>query len=72
MQSGGGTEGSSGRALTLARAPARPGDVRARCEAAFLAHLIATAARAPQTRTKRRADPADAAAAYRLVAGMAG
>jgi len=32
--------------------------------AAFLAHLIATAQRAPQTRVRRRAEPADACAAY--------
>ncbi len=32
--------------------------------AAFLAHLIATAQRAPQTRARRRAEPADACAAY--------
>jgi hypothetical protein len=41
-----------------------------RGDAAFLAHLIATDAQAPQTRTKRRADPAEAPAAYRAVAGM--
>jgi hypothetical protein len=33
--------------------------------AAFVAHLIATHQRAPQTRARRRADPADAVAAYR-------
>jgi hypothetical protein len=32
--------------------------------AAFLAHLIATTQRAPQTRARRRAEPADACAAY--------
>jgi hypothetical protein len=31
---------------------------------AFLAHLVATAQHAPQTRTLRRAAPAEAAAAY--------
>jgi len=32
--------------------------------AAFLAQLIATALQAPQTRARRRAEPADATAAY--------
>ena len=41
------------------RAPGRP-----RSRADFVAHLIATADRAPQTRTLRRATPADAQAAY--------
>lgn len=35
----------------------------------FIAHLIATAERAPQTRTLRRATPADAQAAYRAHQG---
>ncbi len=35
-----------------------------RPQAVFLAHLIATASDAPQTRQRRRADPQDAAAAY--------
>ena len=34
-------------------------------EAAFLAHLIATKAMAPQTRDRRRAEPEEAIAAYR-------
>jgi len=33
-------------------------------QTAFLAHLIATAQREPQTRDRRRAEPAEAAAAY--------
>jgi hypothetical protein len=33
--------------------------------AAFLAHLIATKDQLPQTRERRRAEPADAIAAYR-------
>ncbi|MEI9804585.1 MAG: hypothetical protein WDN48_09130 [Pseudolabrys sp.] len=33
-------------------------------EAQFLAHLIATKDRLPQTRERRRADPAEAIAAY--------
>jgi hypothetical protein len=42
----------------------------ARPDAAFIAHLIATAEQAPQTRTLRRADVADVEAAYRSVANM--
>jgi hypothetical protein len=35
-----------------------------RARADFVAHLIATAAQAPQTRSRRRAEPQDVAAAY--------
>jgi len=35
-----------------------------RASADFVAHLIATSAQAPQTRARRRANPADAIAAY--------
>lgn len=34
----------------------------------FLAHLIATNTQVPQTRSRRRAEPRDALAAYRAVA----
>jgi hypothetical protein len=45
---------------------ARPASsMTARPDAAFLAHLIATAEQAPQTRVLRRADLADVEAAYR-------
>jgi len=40
----------------------------ARPDASFIAHLIATAEQAPQTRVLRRADVADVEAAYRAVA----
>jgi hypothetical protein len=39
----------------------------ARANAAFVAHLIATAAQAPQTRARRRAEPDAASAAYRAL-----
>jgi hypothetical protein len=39
--------------------------------AAFLAHLIATADKAPQTRQRRRAEPQDAAALYASCAALA-
>jgi len=35
--------------------------------ASFVAHLIATAVQAPQTRARRRAKPEEARAAYRAV-----
>lgn len=38
--------------------------------ATFLAHLIATKDHLPQTRERRRAEPADAIAAYRTVAAI--
>jgi hypothetical protein len=38
-----------------------------RADPTFVAHLIATAEHAPQTRSLRRATPADAQAAYRSV-----
>ena len=40
--------------------------------AQFLAHLIATKDMLPQTRERRRAEPAEAIAAYRAVAAMTG
>jgi hypothetical protein len=39
--------------------------------AAFLAHLIATALQAPQTRQRRRAEPQDAAVLYATAAAYA-
>jgi hypothetical protein len=41
-------------------------------QAAFLAHLIAMKDHHPQTRERRRAEPADAIAAYRAVAAITG
>jgi hypothetical protein len=38
-----------------------------RAHADFIAHLIATAAQAPQTRARRRAEPQQATAAYRAL-----
>ena len=43
-----------------------------RCDAAFLAHLIAMAAQVPQMRERRRAEPHEAAAAYRAAAERSG
>lgn len=40
---------------------------KARANAGFLAHLIATAACMPQTRERRRAEPDAALAAYRAL-----
>jgi hypothetical protein len=51
--------------------PATPVSSRvARPDASFIAHLIATAEQAPQTREQRRAAVADVEAAYRSVANM--
>lgn len=41
-------------------------------QAAFLAHLIATKDQLPQTRERRRAEPAEAIAAYRAMAALTG
>jgi hypothetical protein len=43
------------------------GGADARASADFIAHLIATAAQAPQTRARRRAEPEEAVAAYRAL-----
>jgi hypothetical protein len=48
----------AGRPIESRRAPS------ARPSPAFLAHLIATAQHAPQTRARSRAEPADAIATY--------
>lgn len=64
----------SGRALVVtAPAPTgnRPFARGERPSAAFLAHLIATAQNAPQTRERRRAMPAEAVAGYATAAGRA-
>jgi len=56
---------SSARAvIALAPITPRDTDLNARPQAGFLAQLIATADKLPQTRERRRADPADAIAAY--------
>lgn len=54
--------------IPLALSPSRefaggPANIRPRAD--FLAQLIATAAQAPQTRLRRRAEPYEAADAYR-------
>src|SRR5712692_2380553 len=57
---------ASGRAL-VPTTPSRCSEAAAmshRPAAAFLSHLIATALMAPQTRVRRRAEPADASAVY--------
>jgi hypothetical protein len=49
--------------------PARPTGTSTRAYASFVVHLIATRRELPQTRARRRTEPADAARAYR--AGLA-
>ena len=60
---------SSSRALVpLAIGSADPHPSRTpRRQAPFLAHLIATARQEPQTRERRRAEPAEAIAAYQAM-----
>lgn len=65
--------GSESRALVaLAPASAPPPPPANYREASFLAHLIATKDRAPQTRERRRAEPSEAIAAYRAAAALIG
>jgi len=62
---------TAGRSLVpLARPRRRARDRRhpARASAVFLAHLIATAQQAPQTRARRRAEPEAATSAYAAAA----
>ncbi len=56
---------SQSRAL-IPLQPIAPGDtpLRARPQAAYLAHLIATNDKLPQTRERRRAEPAEVIAVY--------
>jgi hypothetical protein len=62
---------SASRALTVLTGPAhQTTSAHTRGDAAFLAQLIATREQVPQTRAKRRAEPTEALAAYRAVAGM--
>jgi hypothetical protein len=58
-------ETASSRAL-IALQPIARGDTgpQTRPQAGFLAHLIATDRKLPQTRERRRAEPAEAVAAY--------
>ena len=65
------SESSASRALTVIAASPRAVSAPRR-DAAFLAHLIATRTQAPQTRARRRAEPAEAIAAYRGVGSLRG
>jgi hypothetical protein len=47
-----------------------PSITSSRSSADFLAHLIAIDQQAPQTRTRRRAEPAQATLAYRATLGL--
>ena len=59
------------RALTVVAPPAAREDrPMAYRDVSFLAHLIATKAHLPQTRAKRRVEPAEAMAAYRAAAAL--
>jgi hypothetical protein len=64
----------AGRALTVVEPASRtapPSLTSQRSSADFLAHLIAIDQQAPQTRTRRRAEPAQATLAYRTAFRLA-
>jgi hypothetical protein len=64
----------SERALTIVEPSPRivpPTIASNRSSAQFLAHLIAIDQQVPQTRTRRRAEPAQALAAYRTTLSLA-
>jgi hypothetical protein len=65
-------EGQTESRALVAIAPAAPREplVTPRQAAPFLAHLIATQSKHPQTRLRRRAEPSEAVAAYRAVASL--
>lgn len=66
-----GREGSRALVPVVAPASRSPRHTGAPARsAAFLAHVIATAADAPQTRARRRASEAEAAAAYAAASGL--
>lgn len=58
------------RALVVTATQAATPTVPVYRQAAFLAHLIATKAQAPQTRERRRAEPSEAIAAYRTAGAI--
>jgi hypothetical protein len=63
---------ASGRAL-VPTAPGSPtAEVGPRPRGTFVAHLIATATDAPQTRARRRAEPDEAISVYAAAAGEPG
>ena len=57
--------GTGNRALVVLAPAATPEPSTIYRQAAFLAHLIAVKDHLPQTRERRRAEPAEAIAAYR-------
>jgi hypothetical protein len=61
---------SASRALTVIAGSTGRASTQSRGDAGFIAQLIATAAQAPQTRARRRAEPAEVLAAYRAVANL--
>jgi hypothetical protein len=64
----------AGRALLVVEPASRtvpPSITSQRSSADFLAHLIAIDQQAPQTRTRRRAEPAQASLAYRAAFRLA-
>lgn len=66
----GADEGATESRALVVTAPAAEPPAPVYRQAAFLAHLIATKAHAPQTRERRRAEPSEAIAAYRAAGAM--
>jgi hypothetical protein len=64
--------GESRALIALTPAPATYEPSGSHRQAAFLAHLIATKGQLPQTRERRRAESAEAIAAYRAAANLTG
>lgn len=62
---------SESRALVARAAPAAAKPRPNHRQAPFLAHLIATKQHLPQTRARRRVEPAEAVTAYRAMATLA-
>lgn len=63
--------GTENRALVVIETPSMRNRTPIHRQGAFLAHLIATKDRHPQTRERRRADPHEALKAYRAAAALA-
>jgi hypothetical protein len=64
------SDAPASRALVVIAPPPHASAARPHRNAQFVAQLIATRTQAPQTRIRRRAEPREAADAYRAVASL--
>jgi hypothetical protein len=64
------SDAPASRALVVVAPPTPASAARPHRNAQFVAQLIATRTQAPQTRVRRRAEPHEAAQAYRAVASL--